>query len=220
MLHYVKNFFIVFGLFVLSQLSMVGFGVTLALSSEPLTGFGLIAMIVFVLLNIALVVWLAKKLKLIDLDMSWLTLKNGLIILAGTILLRVIATVFTLLIQQFSGQEMSANDQVINSMFSGVHPLLLFLLIAVAAPIMEEIVFRAGFIGLLFKKMPVVGIILGSACFGLIHTATDILQFTLYALMGLVMALAYYKTKKLEVSIMIHFLNNAIAAIAMIAMSV
>ncbi|WP_283205012.1 CPBP family glutamic-type intramembrane protease [Enterococcus hulanensis] len=37
-------------------------------------------------------------------------------------------------------------------------------------------------------------------------------------IMGLVFALAYYKTGRLEVSIMVHFFNNAIGAIAMILM--
>ena len=48
--------------------------------------------------------------------------------------------------------------------------------------------------------------------------ATDIPNFVLYVSMGLVFALVYYKTGRLEVSIMVHFFNKAIGAIAMILM--
>ena len=48
--------------------------------------------------------------------------------------------------------------------------------------------------------------------------ATDIPNFVLYASMGLVFALVYYKTGRLEVSITVHFFNNAMGAIAMILM--
>lgn len=217
-LQYIKNFFIVLALFILSQLSMTVFGMVQFSIAKPLSGFGLLAMILFVIGNITLLLWLAKKLRLIDLDFSWISKKNILIIVISTVLLRVIAIGGTLLIQQLNGQATSNNDAVLRSLFTGVNPFLLFLLIAISAPIMEEIVFRAGIIKLLCEKLPILGIILSSFCFGMIHMATDIPNFVLYALMGLVFALTYYKTQKLEVSIIIHFLNNAIGAIAMILM--
>ncbi|SET89409.1 hypothetical protein SAMN04487821_12776 [Enterococcus malodoratus] len=217
-LQYIKNFFIVLALFILSQVSMTVFGMIQFSSSKPLSGFGLLAMILLVFANIALLVWIAKKLNLIDLDFTWISKKNIFIIVGATVLLRVIAIGGTLLIQQLNGQATSNNDAALYSLFKGVNPCLLFLLIAIAAPIMEEIVFRAGIIKLLCEKLLILGIILSSFCFGMIHMATDLPNFVLYALMGLVFALIYYKTKRLEVSIMIHFLNNAIAAIAMILM--
>ncbi|MDU5812261.1 MAG: CPBP family intramembrane glutamic endopeptidase [Enterococcus casseliflavus] len=93
---------------------------------------------------------------------------------------------------------------------------MIFLLIAVAAPIMEEIVFRGGFIGLLFEKYPIVGIISSVAVFTIIHSVTNLVEFLIYGAMGLIMALIYVKTKRLETAIAMHFLNNALAAIAMI----
>ncbi|MGM0175365.1 CPBP family intramembrane glutamic endopeptidase [Enterococcus sp. DIV0800] len=217
-LQYIKNFFIVLALFVLSQLSMTVFSIVQLSLTKPLSGLGLLVMFLFVFANIALLLWLAKRLKLIQLNFSWVTRKNILIILGATLLLRLVAIGGTLLIQQSSGQQTSNNDAMLNTMFHAVNPALLFLLIAISAPIMEEIVFRAGIIKLLCRKLPILGIALSSICFGMMHMTTDIPNFFLYASMGLVLSIAYYKSASLEVSIMVHFLNNAMASIAMILM--
>ncbi|MFC4795209.1 type II CAAX prenyl endopeptidase Rce1 family protein [Enterococcus devriesei] len=47
----------------------------------------------------------------------------------------------------------------------------------------------------------------------MIHMGTDIPNFVLYASMGLVFVLAYYKTGRLKVSIMDHFFNNTISIV-------
>lgn len=214
----IKNFFIVLALFILSQISMTVFSIVQISITKPLSVLGLSAMILMVVANIAILLWLAKKLKLIEFNTAWLTKKNILIILGSTVLLRIIAIGGTLLIQQLNGTQTSDNDAALSVMFNNVNPLLLFLIIAISAPIMEEIVFRAGIIKLLCEKLPILGVVLSSICFGFLHMATDLPNFVLYASMGLVFALAYYKTGRLEVSIMVHFFNNAIGAIAMILM--
>lgn len=211
-----KKFFIVIGLFILSQISITIFGLIQEISPHSLVGGNLLALILLIMVNIIILVWLTYKLKLIEFNFTWITKTNLFIIIGSTILLKVIAIMGTLLIQYFNGQEISNNDAALNSLFNGVNPVLLFLLIAISAPIMEEIVFRGGIIGLLCKNKPIIGILLSSISFGLIHMATDIPNFLLYALMGLILSLSYYKSKRLEVSIMVHFLNNVIPAIAMI----
>ena len=95
------------------------------------------------------------------------------------------------------------------------NPLLIILLIGIAAPIMEEIVFRGGIVGYLFKDLPVVGIIVSSVLFGLMHSPTNIISFLIYGLIGLTCAIAYFKTRRLEVSIAIHFLNNILPALVL-----
>ncbi|WP_379947206.1 CPBP family intramembrane glutamic endopeptidase [Enterococcus devriesei] len=195
----IKNFFIVVALFILSQISMTVFGIVQVSITEPLSILDLSAMILMAVANIAILLWLAKKLKLIEFNIAWITKKNMLIIIGSTVLLRILAITGTLLIQQLNGTQTSNNDAALSEMFNDVNPLLLFLIIAISAPIMEEIVFRAGIIKLLCKKLPILGVVLSSLCFGLIHMATDLPNFVLYASMGLVFALAYYKTERLEV---------------------
>lgn len=45
------------------------------------------------------------------------------------------------------GIDSTANDAAINNLFTGENPLLIILILGISAPIMEEIVFRAGIIG-------------------------------------------------------------------------
>ncbi|MGT2933455.1 CPBP family intramembrane glutamic endopeptidase [Streptococcus catagoni] len=98
-------------------------------------------------------------------------------------------------------------------------PILLFTLVAVLAPIVEEVVFR----GLLFNKIfgldSCLGLIVSSFLFGALHMPTDLGSWIVYGGMGLVLGFVYHKTKKLEYTMIIHFLNNAIAVIIMILMT-
>lgn len=215
---YIKNFFIVVGLFLLSQISMTIFTVMKMMSVEKgmakLNVGVTVFLIVVTLANIALLVYLARKLGFFKPSFDFLTVKNCGLIFGGFILARLIAVVGTLLLMD-QGTESTANDATIQTIFAGENPILIILLIAISAPIMEEIVFRGSIIGFWLKKYPVVAIALSTISFGLIHGPTDLISFLIYALMGLILSLAYYKTKRLEVSIGIHFFNNIIGAIAL-----
>ncbi|WP_430610088.1 CPBP family intramembrane glutamic endopeptidase [Enterococcus sp. DIV0876] len=215
----IKNVCIVVGLFMLSQVSMTTFGIVKYYYLEvgetyipSLIAYGLIAM---VLINIGLSMWIAKKLNLASFRFDWSTKKNWLWIVGAFVLGRIIAIVGTSFLQANTGQQSTANDALINNLFIGENPLLIFLLIAVAAPVMEEIVFRGGIIGLLFEKYQIVGIVVSVVLFGLAHTATSWIEFVIYALIGLLMALVYVKTKRLEAAIAVHFLNNVLGAIVL-----
>ncbi|OTN77491.1 hypothetical protein A5886_002591 [Enterococcus sp. 8G7_MSG3316] len=215
----VKKVCIVIGLFILSQVSMTMFGLVKTHYFDmgeaylpSLIAYGLIAM---VLMNIGLLMWLAKKLGLASFRFDWSTKKNWLWIIGAFVLGRVIAIVGTLFLQANTGQQSTANDTLLNNVFAGENPLLIFLLIAVAAPVMEEIVFRGGIIGFLFEKYQMIGIAVSVILFGLAHTATSWIEFAIYALIGLLMALVYKKTKRLEAAVAVHFLNNVLGAIAL-----
>lgn len=215
----VKKVCIVIGLFILSQVSMTMFGLVKTHYFDmgeaylpSLIAYGLIAM---VLMNIGLLMWLAKKLGLASFRFDWSTKKNWLWIIGAFVLGRVIAIVGTLFLQANTGQQSTANDTLLNNVFAGENPLLIFLLIAVAAPVMEEIVFRGGIIGFLFEKYQMIGIAVSVVLFGLAHTATSWIEFAIYALIGLLMALVYKKTKRLEAAVAVHFLNNVLGAIAL-----
>lgn len=213
---YVKNFFILVGLFLLSQISMTVYTVVKKLSMDAgeanLPLFTTIILIVMVIGNSWLLIFLAKKLGFLKFKLDFFTKKNSGIIIGGFILARIIAIGGTLLLNN-QGTASTANDAVIQTIFTGENPLLIILLIGVSAPIMEEIVFRGGIIGLWLEKFPIVGIAISSVLFGLIHGPTNLISFLIYGLMGLILSMAYYKTKRLEVSISIHFLNNIFAAI-------
>ncbi|ALS02983.1 CAAX protease [Enterococcus silesiacus] len=213
---YVKNFFIVVGLFLVSQIGMTVFDVVKIISQEKgeanLSLFVSILLILLVIGNIWLLLFLGKKLGFFSIKFDFFTKKNVGIILGGFILARVIAIGGTLLLNT-QGSQSTANDAAIQTLFTGENPLLIILLLGISAPIMEEIVFRGGIIGFWLEKFPLLAIALSSILFGLIHGPTNVVSFLIYALIGLILSVAYYKTQRLEVSISIHFLNNILGAI-------
>lgn len=215
-MEYVKRFFIVIGLFLLSQISMTAYTVAKGFSMEmgeaKMSLFATVLLILLAIGNIWLLIYFGKKLGFLSFKFDFLTKKNIGIIIVGVVLARVIAIVGTLLLNN-QGAKSTANDAVIQTIFTGENPLLIILLLGISAPIMEEIVFRGGIIGYWLETFPIVSIAISSVLFGLIHGPTDLISFLIYALMGLILSLSYYKTQRLEVSMSVHFLNNILPAI-------
>ena len=100
------------------------------------------------------------------------------------------------------------NQSVIENL--GMSPALLFVMTVVAAPIVEEFVFKQAFH---FSKL---GVLVSSLLFGALHMPTDLGSWILYGGMGLVLAMIYRKTQKLEFSIAVHALNNFLGVLSMI----
>ncbi|WOC39943.1 type II CAAX endopeptidase family protein [Polaribacter sp. HL-MS24] len=89
-----------------------------------------------------------------------------------------------------------------------------FLAIVIAAPIIEELIFRGIILnGLLQKYSPVKSIILSSVLFGIVHL--NPWQFVSATIIGIFSGWVYYRTKKLSLSILIHLVNNLIAFLGM-----
>lgn len=212
------KFFIVLGLAILSQIGMAVYngakGFSLETGAHKLSLLAVLILIIFIVGNIYLLMYLGKKLGFLTLSKDFLTKKNIIYILVGTLIARTAGIGGTLLLNA-TGVTQTANDETIGQLFTGENPLLIILLIGIAAPIMEEIVFRGGIVGYLFKDLPVVGIIVSSVLFGLMHSPTNIISFLIYGLIGLTCAIAYFKTRRLEVSIAIHFLNNILPALVL-----
>lgn len=215
---YVKNFFILVGLFLVSQLGMFMFQIAKVVSFQSgeahLSMLVTIFLILFIIGNIWLLLFLGKKLGFVSVKFDFWKHKNSWIILGGYLLVRVVAIGGTFLLNS-QGTESTANDAIIQTIFNGENPLLIILLIGIAAPIMEEIVFRGGIIGFWLEKFPIVAIAVSSILFGLVHGPTNVISFLIYSLMGLVLSFVYYKTQRIEVSISVHFLNNILAAIVL-----
>ncbi len=89
-----------------------------------------------------------------------------------------------------------------------------FISVVIAAPILEELIFRGIILnGLLKRYSPVKSIILSSILFGLVHL--NPWQFIGALIIGVFSGWVYYKTKKLSLSILIHFANNLLAFVGM-----
>lgn len=217
-MRYVKNFFILVGLFLLSQVSSLAYGIakgiSLQLGAETMSFVSTLILILLTIGNIWIIIFIGKKLGFVDFRADFLSKKNVLIIIGGAILTRLIAVVGTSLLMK-QGTDSTANDAILQELYKGENPLLIFLVVGISAPIVEEIIFRGGIISFWLKKFPLVGVAISTLVFGMAHGPTDIISFLIYGLMGLVLSFAYYKTERLEVSIGIHFLNNFLPALVL-----
>jgi uncharacterized protein len=84
----------------------------------------------------------------------------------------------------------------------------------IAAPILEELIFRGVILdGLLKKYSPVKSILISSLIFGLVHL--DPSQFVVGLIMGIFTGWIYYKTRILTLAILIHSVYN-LASILML----
>jgi|SRR6056297_75651 len=88
--------------------------------------------------------------------------------------------------------------------------LFSFIAIVIAAPVIEELIFRGIILdGLLKKYSPAKSIILSSVLFGIVHL--NPWQFISALIVGVFSGWVYYKTRKLSLSILIHAANNLFA---------
>lgn len=138
-------------------------------------------------------------------------------------LLRLVVIVFSLLIQHFSGETSTANDDLLYSLLEGLSPILkgsYYLVIAVIGPIAEEFFFRGAFTEILFKdsKKQWIPMVLASLFFSINHLSSNWISFTMYFTMGIILHLAYLRRKNIMDSILVHILNNSFGVLIMILM--
>ena len=89
-----------------------------------------------------------------------------------------------------------------------------YIMIVIAAPILEELIFRGIILdGLLRKYSPIKSIIISSVLFGIMHL--NPWQFVAAFIIGLFTGWIYYRTQKLTLTIWIHMVNNLFAFISM-----
>lgn len=94
--------------------------------------------------------------------------------------------------------------------FGGQKGLFSFLSIVVAAPLLEEFIFRGVMLdGLLKRYSPTRSILISSFLFGLVHL--NPWQFVSAFIIGLLAGWVYYKTRNLLLPILIHMVNNLFA---------
>lgn len=91
--------------------------------------------------------------------------------------------------------------------FGGQTGIFAFMLMVVAAPILEELIFRGIILdGLMKKYSPEKSILLSSFLFGLVHL--NPWQFVTGFIIGIFAGWIYYKTKSLSLTIIIHAAAN------------
>ena len=93
---------------------------------------------------------------------------------------------------------------------------LQILMIAVVAPISEEICFRGMLFGGIRRRLPLpFAALAAGAVFGLLHYSTGWSAVPMLIVFGAILALVYEKTDSLWPAIIMHALNNGVALIAL-----
>lgn len=202
-----KYFFLALGLLFLEQLPTAFIA-----ADQP---FWQSALIILALLIVAaLTVFVAKRVGLLNHLKDLKTWKAWKTILVGFVVLTIVKYIGGVVLLLENGIGANTENQAALEQL-GMSPLLLVVLTAIAAPIVEETVMRGLILGRLFNNS-YLGVILSSLLFGLLHIPTNIGSWIIYGGMGLVLAVVYHKTQKLEYTIAIHFINNALGVLFMI----
>lgn len=208
-----KNLLIVLGMFLLSQVgtTLITFSLTSKIMTKN-TPFITSIIILILIANIAIMVKIAKKLNILQFNFNFLTKTNVKWIIYIFLVARIAVIALSVLLEM-QGQNNTKNDELLLMVFQSAPKIIIFLTIAIAAPILEEIVFRGCIMGLLLKNYPKTGLIVSSILFASLHSPTDLLTFIIYFILGFSLGFAYYKTNRLESSMSVHFLNNLPGAV-------
>lgn len=154
--------------------------------------------------------------KIKDIDIKnlrkWENLKY---IAIGVLLLRVVAYGGTYLGEIILQEKRIENDLILQSILNqskGMKIIEFYLYSIIFIPIIEEFVYRYVIIGTL-GKMSKISMLISSAIFTSMHMTTNIIHWLTFFFMGMILAIIYKKTEKIETSMLAHSLNNLLAFI-------
>ena len=125
-----------------------------------------------------------------------------------------------MIIESFMTQQ-TANDAAIEKLFkiSVNTSFMMVFMTAIAAPVVEELVFRGFLMDYFFTDQPIFAILLSGLIFGSIHASTNFISWLMYVVMGIILAATYNKEKNLAANISLHFLNNLLPSIVFLLSS-
>lgn len=202
-----KYFFLALGLLFLEQLPTAFIAADQPFWQSAVISLSLLVIAVFT-------VFVAKRVGLLshleDLK-TWEAWKTVLIGYVAILVVEYVGRIVLILEEGLDAN--TVNQSTLEQL--GMSPLLLVALTVIVAPIVEETVMRGLILGRVFNNS-YLGVILSSLLFGLLHMPTDIGSWIIYGGMGLVLAIVYHKTQKLEYTIAIHFINNALGVLLML----
>ena len=156
--------------------------------------------------------WRAEKNNLNIWDPKILSWKGLRIVLLGYVVMFSCDSLAQYLMEM-RGIDTTANQDAIAQLLAGVPFWLALLITALLPALAEEIIFRGYLYKKLFGSLSIVGLVLSSLIFGLMHGPTDWLSCFIYSSSGLILGYSYYKTGYLIYPIVIHLLQNGLTTI-------
>ena len=175
-------------------------------------GLGLLLIILILLVFVAV----AKKTEILIPSGKTFQKGDGKRIALGLLGMLLISVLGTVLLRWLHGEVTTANQASLMEEFRRGDVILLSIMLGILAPIAEEIIFR-GIIPLkIFKGYERWGYIIGGLLFALFHGPTNIMSFVIYGGASVILTLLACQTRRLEVSIAVHMINNGLPAILML----
>lgn len=116
-------------------------------------------------------------------------------------------------------QTTTSNQETINSLISETSLISSFFLIVIVAPLCEEIICRGIIPTKLFEGYEKIGYIFGWLLFTLAHIPNNLPSFLIYGWMSAVLTWTAYRTKRLEMSILLHLVNNGVSILLLILLT-
>ena len=156
-----------------------------------------------VLFLVSGIIWWKSGLKLFSLKRIKLSS-----ILFAIVIFFLIALIDRILLSML-GTEGTANDSAIDNVIQMRSAIWLAILGTFIGPIIEEVVYRGLGLNYIFKGLPWVGVIVLSTLFTMTHSPSSMIEFLIYFQSAVLFSVVYLKTKRLELPIMMHVINNS-----------
>ena len=185
--------------------------------SKPWT-IGIGILLIFLALLVFIVV--AKKVGILSQSGKVFQKGDGKRISHSILGMFLISILGTALLRWLNGEVTTANQASLMEEFKGGNGILLPIMLGVLAPVVEEIIFRGILPLKIFKGYEGWGYIVGGLLFALFHGPTNIVSFVIYAVSSVILTLLAYRTRRLEVSIAVHMINNGLPAIIMLLIGI
>ena len=163
---------------------------------------------------------LAKKVNILSQSGKAFQKGDGKRIILGLLGMILVSVLGKILLNQFHGEETTVNQASIIEEFQRGNGILLPIMLGVLAPIVEEIIFRGILPLKIFKGYEGWGYLVGGLLFALFHGPTNIMSFVIYGGSSVILTLLAYRTRRLEVSIAVHMINNGLPAIIMLLIGI
>ena len=195
---------------VLSQIPMITLGLLQGTQIAPIWSSLIVALIS--ILVIAIFLYGAHKSKLLVFKPKLLTITD---------VPRIVLSYLTIFVGNLVGgiwlqlinQTTTSNQQIINNLVSESTLIGSFFIIVLIAPICEEIICRGIIPTKLFQGYEKLGYVIGWFLFLLAHMPSNLPSFLIYGWMSAVLTWTAYRTRRLELSILVHMVLNSISFI-------
>ena len=195
---------------VLSQIPMITLGLLQGTQIAPIWSSLIVALIS--ILVIAFFLYGAHKSKLLVFKPKLLTISD---------VPRIVLSYLTIFVGNLVGgiwlqlinQTTTSNQQIINNLVSESTLIGSFFLLVLIAPICEEIICRGIIPTKLFQGYEKLGYVIGWFLFLLAHRPSNLPSFLIYGWMSAVLTWTAFRTRRLELSILVHMVLNSISFI-------